>query len=87
VRSSANSFNWCSDGNALIDSKLWLDKEPSNTNGSENCVQLVVNKTSSMARLDDRHCGRLTAFACQVRICQIIFSVQKRDYFTFNNVI
>jgi hypothetical protein len=67
VRSSANSFNWCGDGNALIDSKLWLDKEPSNTNGSENCAQLVVNKTSSTARLDDRHCGRLTAFACQVK--------------------
>jgi hypothetical protein len=66
LRSSARSFQWCSSNGSFVDPKLWLDQEPSNTNGDENCAQLVITKSNSSARLNDNHCGRINAFACQL---------------------
>jgi Lectin C-type domain len=68
LRSSEKSFQWCSSIGSSVDLKLWLDQEPSNTNGDENCAQLVITKSNSSARLNDNHCGRINAFACQLSL-------------------
>jgi len=48
-----------------VDPALWLDKQPDNVNNTENCAQLFISKTKSTARLSDKHCGVVNAFACQ----------------------
>jgi Lectin C-type domain len=65
LRNSASDFKWCS-SSAPLHSALWLKNEPNNFNETENCAQLVISKFNSSARLEDRHCGTVSAFACQV---------------------
>jgi Lectin C-type domain len=64
LRSSPSQFQWCNNS-ATVDPALWLDKQPDNVNNTENCAQLFISKTKSTARLSDKHCGVVNAFACQ----------------------
>jgi hypothetical protein len=66
LRSSASEFKWCS-SSAPLDSALWKTNEPdNNVNETKNCAQLSISKTNSTARLEGKHCGIISAFACQV---------------------
>ncbi|XP_059491113.1 uncharacterized protein LOC132205819 [Neocloeon triangulifer] len=63
--SSNTSFRWCStDKN--VSKELWAGAQPDNVNGTENCAQMVIYTEWSKALLEDRHCGALSALACQV---------------------
>jgi Lectin C-type domain len=64
LRSSPSQFQWCNNS-AAVDPALWLDKQPDNINNTENCAQLFISKKNSTARLSDKHCGVVNAFACQ----------------------
>jgi hypothetical protein len=65
LRSSETSFKWCSSG-AGIGESIWSFEQPNNANNSENCAQMVIHKNNSTFTLDDRFCGVVSAFACQV---------------------
>ncbi|KAH9504532.1 hypothetical protein Btru_063090, partial [Bulinus truncatus] len=56
-------FVWASD-NSTVTSKLWLSRQPDNTNGSEDCV-MIWYKNNANKSLNDWSCMIPEYFLCQ----------------------
>jgi hypothetical protein len=66
MRTTDSSVKWCTN-NQPVAPTLWSLGQPNNVNSSENCAQMIIRRQDSTVALDDRHCGVVSALACQVK--------------------
>ncbi|XP_059475015.1 uncharacterized protein LOC132196415 isoform X2 [Neocloeon triangulifer] len=66
-RISANAtFQWCLSNSTFSNvSNIWQSGQPDNTNNSENCVHLNIDKTKGSVATTDKNCSNLYVFGCQ----------------------
>ncbi|XP_059475022.1 uncharacterized protein LOC132196417 [Neocloeon triangulifer] len=66
-RISANAtFQWCLSNSTFSNvSNIWQSGQPDNTNNTENCVHLNIDKTNGSVATTDKNCSNLYVFGCQ----------------------
>ncbi|XP_059475021.1 uncharacterized protein LOC132196416 [Neocloeon triangulifer] len=60
------TFQWCLSNSTFSNvSNIWQSGQPDNTNNSENCVHLNIDKTKGSVATTDKNCSNLYVFGCQ----------------------
>lgn len=63
-----SEFVWITSGKPVAYSDF-LDGEPDNSDGNENCLQLILRDSTGIYGWNDYRCDALLEFACQTRCC------------------